>query len=107
MLWVLKRTVSMRWFFSASKIYAIFLWVRKYLQFYADFFYFCLSKPVMTRDSCVKVIVRGFIILLRANVKKKQHFSLSVFKIKCWFSLFRAGTHKMLVRIANTENPDQ
>ena len=35
MLWVLKRTVSL----SNQK-----LWVRKYLQFYAEFF--CLSTPV-------------------------------------------------------------
>ena len=45
MLWVLKKTVSVRWFFSAPKTYAKnYLTVRKYLQFYAEIF--CLSKPV-------------------------------------------------------------
>ena len=36
MFWVLKRTVSMRRFFCEHKTYAKKLWVRKYLQFYAE-----------------------------------------------------------------------
>ena len=39
MLWVIKRTVSMRQFFQAPTIYA-----KIYLPFYADFF--CLSRPL-------------------------------------------------------------
>ena len=35
MLWVLKRTVSVRRFFCAPKN-TLKIWVRKYLQFYAD-----------------------------------------------------------------------
>ena len=54
MLWVLKRTVSMRRFFWAPKTYVkTDGYVRKYLQFYAE--KMCLSKPVDYRIIFIKV----------------------------------------------------
>ena len=44
MLWVLKRTVSMRWFFCVPKTYILKLMAIKYLQFYTQ--KFGLSKPM-------------------------------------------------------------
>ena len=40
MLWVLKRTVSMRGFFLSTQNMCLILWVRNYLLFYADNFCF-------------------------------------------------------------------
>ena len=39
-----QRTISMRQFFLSTQNIYLKLWVRKYLQFYREFF--CLSKPV-------------------------------------------------------------
>ena len=44
MLWVLKRTISMRRFFLSTQNICLKLKVRKYLQFYAE--NFCLSEPL-------------------------------------------------------------
>ena len=67
------------------------------------FFLLCLPKKVMAGGGCVKMIVRGFIIFLTVNVQK----TLFSFCSKNKVLVFRAGTHKMFVKIANRENPDQ
>ena len=44
MLWVLKRTVSMRLFFWAAKTHVFNWWISKWSQFYADILY--LTGPM-------------------------------------------------------------
>ena len=90
MMWVLKRTVSMRQFFWAPKTYA----------------------KIFT------ILHWKFLFILTGDAVSTLVFSLGYGKCSqilntflVWFSnkmlIFRAGKYKLLVRIANRENPDQ
>ena len=68
---------------------------------YSDTFHcyccFCLLTHSEVKILCVKV-------LITVNVKNIEHFSLSVLTRML---VIRTGTHTMLVRKANREDPDQ
>ena len=59
MLWILKRTVSMRQFFLAPKTYVKNDRLENIYNFYAKIF--CLSKSVVD-TSCTKMIVSDYYI---------------------------------------------
>ena len=106
MLWVLKRTISMRRFFWAPKTCSNW-WIRKYLQFYAQ--KFCLSKPIyaFTTKNWASVqwkLRQACTSLTRAkndfaNTVKPQKFELRFFE----YSLIR-NEFRTQLDSENTQN---
>ena len=67
MLWVLKRTVSMRWFFWAPKTYAKSYGLEKIYKF-TLFFFFCLSKPM---QAPYITVINNYPILVMGTQKNR------------------------------------